>query len=88
MLARGNRSQSKFVTLHIGRTDYEMCRLAEELRQQAELNKDLARRARRDALQRDTARERDRMLRHASELDEFAIQLVLQANKMTPRMSI
>ena len=42
-----------------------MCRLAAELLQQAERNKDLARRARRDALQRDTARDKARLLRHA-----------------------
>jgi len=61
-----------------------MCRLAAELLQQAELNKDLARRARRDALQRDTARDRARMLQHAAELDELATQLVLRANDLGP----
>jgi len=44
-----------FVVLHTARitNGHEMCRLATELLEQAELNKDLARRARRDALQRD-----------------------------------
>jgi hypothetical protein len=73
-----------FVALHIGRTDHEMCRLAAELLQHAELNKDLARRARRDALQRNTAGDKARLLRHAAELDELATQLLLRANKFTP----
>jgi len=73
-----------FVVLHTARitNGHEMCRLATELLEQAELNKDLARRARRDALQRDTARDKARLLRHADELDELATQLVLR--KFTP----
>ena len=59
-----------------------MCRLAAELLQQAELNKDLARRARRDALRRDSARDKARMLRHAADLEELAGQFLSQANTL------
>ena len=78
-----NHIGSMDVALHIRRHGpQKMCRLATELLEQAELNRDLARRARGDALRRDNARDKARMLRHAAELEELASQILLQANTL------
>jgi hypothetical protein len=82
--AAGNRSLRWFVILHIGRVGREMCRLAADLLQQAQLNQDLARRARRDAVQRTVRADKARLLQHAAELDELARALMQQARNLAP----
>ena len=64
------------------RRDHQMCRLASELLRQAEMIKDLAMRAKRDAQHR-SARAKARAAQHASELEDLASNLVLRAERIT-----